>query len=64
MLSDMYKFQLYHRCHLYGDTSQYLTCEDYKGQRERDNGWIMFQHHTKRCAIKGFRRRMYVCKYI
>ena len=48
-LSTLFHMEVYNRCHLYGDPAQYVTSTENKSQQSRNNRWIMFQHHTKRC---------------
>lgn len=43
-IAAMWDFQLYHRCHLYGDS--YVTSDGWRKQQKRDNSWLVFQHYT------------------
>jgi hypothetical protein len=45
----LFKYELYARASLYGDS--YVTSARFKGNKTRDNQWIVFQHHLHWCAL-------------
>lgn len=47
-LASMFSYRRFSRCQLYGDT--YVTSASWGAQQERDNSWILFQHHAQPCA--------------
>jgi hypothetical protein len=50
-LGAMFKYTVFGRANLYGDTGLYVTSTHYKGQRTRNNNWVVFQHYVHWCAL-------------
>jgi hypothetical protein len=50
-LGAMFKYTVFGRANLYGDSGLYVTSTKYRGQRTRNNNWVVFQHHVHWCAL-------------